>query len=138
MGHALWLRKEAARRGYAWRQQQRARPLSFVTSRVCASLWRCWRGLAVRAFWSRRFGGDASGSGNERDEHEYEWQGFRRGCWGLAVRSVLEDHETAVLELERVDSSIEDRISQLELQRARLWGAHQSCVGGHQGGGSTS
>ena len=25
VGHALWLRKEAARRGYAWRQQQRAR-----------------------------------------------------------------------------------------------------------------
>ena len=28
VGHALWLRKEAARRGYAWRQQQRARQLS--------------------------------------------------------------------------------------------------------------
>ena len=28
VSHALWLRKEAARRGYAWRQQQRARQLS--------------------------------------------------------------------------------------------------------------
>ena len=28
VGHALWLRKEAARRGYAWRQQQRAWQLS--------------------------------------------------------------------------------------------------------------
>ena len=32
----------------------------------------------------------------------------------VAVRSVLEDHETAVLELERVVSIIEDRISELE------------------------
>ena len=32
------------------------------------------------------------------------------------MRSVLEDHETAVLELERVVSSIEDRISELELK----------------------
>ena len=32
----------------------------------------------------------------------------------VAVRSVLEDHETAVLELERVVSSIEDRMSELE------------------------
>ena len=36
-----------------------------VASSVCASLCRCWRGLAVRAFWSRRLGGDASGTGNE-------------------------------------------------------------------------
>ena len=35
------------------------------------------------------------------------------GAW-VAVRSVLEDHETAVLEQERVVSSIEDRISELE------------------------
>ena len=32
----------------------------------------------------------------------------------VAVRSVLEDHETAILELERVVSSIEDRMSELE------------------------
>ena len=67
----------------------------------------------------------------------------------VAVRSVLEDHETAVLEQERVVSSIEDRISQLELKVSEVseklemrgrdfWGAHQSCVGRHQGGGSTS
>ena len=39
-----------------------------------------WRGLAVRAFWSGRLGG--SGAGNEREEDEYEWHRFWRGCWG--------------------------------------------------------
>ena len=38
----------------------------------------------------------------------------------MAVRSVLEDHETTVLELERVVSSIEDRISELEHKISRV------------------
>ena len=72
---------------------------SFFTSNVSASLWRCWRCLEVRAFWSRRLGGDASGTGNERDENQYEWQEFWRGAGAqVAVRSVLEDHETVILE----------------------------------------
>ena len=48
----------------------------FVTSSMRASWWKCWRGLAVRAFWSRRLGGVASGTGNEREEDECEWHGF--------------------------------------------------------------
>ena len=39
----------------------------------------------------------------------------------VAVRSVLEDHETAILELECVVSSIEDRISELEEKVSGVW-----------------
>ena len=122
VGHALWLRKEAARRGYAWRQQQRARQLSSLRTACVPPGGKCWRGLAVRAFWSRRLGGGASGAGNERGTRtSSSGTGSGEGAGArVAGRSVLEDHETAVLELERVVSSIEDCISELELQVSRV------------------
>ena len=102
MGHALWLRKEAARRGYAWRQQQRARQLSSLRAacvppggdvgealRYAPSgagvLVEALRELATRG---KRTSSSGTGSG--------KGAGAR-----VAVRSVLEDHETAILELER-------------------------------------
>ena len=57
----------------------------FVTSSMRASWWKCWRGLAVRAFL-----GCGEGAGAR-----------------VAVRSVLEDHETAILELERQVCEVE-------------------------------
>ena len=102
VGHALWLRKEAARRGYAWRQQQRARQLSSLRAacvppggdvgealRYAPSgagvLVEALRELATRG---KRTSPSGTGSG--------KGAGAR-----VAVRSVLEDHETAILELER-------------------------------------
>ena len=71
----------------------------------------CGTRLLEQASWWRRFG-------------SWQREGTARvlvvrvsgeGAGGrVAVRSVLEDHETAVLELERVVSSIEDRISECE------------------------
>ena len=102
VGHALWLRKEAARRGYAWRQQQRARQLSSLRAacvppggnvgealRYAPSgagvLVEALRELATRGTRTTTCGtGSGKGAGAR-----------------VAVRSVLEDHETAILELER-------------------------------------
>ena len=42
----------------------------------------------MRAFWSRRLGGGASGAGDEREEDEYEWYGFWKGCWGQGACEV--------------------------------------------------
>ena len=108
VGHALWLRKEAARRGYAWRQQQRARQLSSLRAacvppggnvgealRYAPSgagvLVESLRELATRG---KRTSTGGTGSG--------EGAGAR-----VAMRSVLEDHETAVLELERQVCEVE-------------------------------
>ena len=108
MGHVLWLRKEAARRGYAWRQQQRARQLSSLRAacvppggnvgealRYAPSgagvLVEALRELATRG---KRTSTSGTGSG--------EGAGAR-----VAVRSVLEDHETAILELERQVCEVE-------------------------------
>ena len=102
VGHGLWLRKEAARRGYAWRRQQRARQLSSLRAacvppggnvgealRYAPSgagvLVEALRELATRG---KRTSTSGTGSG--------EGAGAR-----VAVRSVLEDHETAILESER-------------------------------------
>ena len=76
---AQWLRKDAARRGYAWRQQRRAQQL-------CSLRAACLppggvvgeEGLAACASGSRRLGGSSRGIGDEREEYEYEWQKF----WG--------------------------------------------------------
>ena len=115
VGHALWLRKEAARRGYAWRQQQCARQLSSLRAACVPPGGHVGEALryapsgagvlveALRELATRGKRTSASGKGSG------EVAGAR-----VAVRSVLEDHETAVLELERVVSSIEDRISELE------------------------
>ena len=67
-GHALWLRKKAARRGYAWRRQQRARQLS--SSRAACVPPHGTRLQEQASRWN------ASGAGNEREEDECEWQGF--------------------------------------------------------------
>ena len=115
VGHALWLRKEAALRGYAWRRQQRALQLSSLRA-ACVpprgDVGEALRyapsgaGVLVETLWELATRGkrtSASGKGSG------EGAGAR-----VAVRSVLEDHETAVLELERVVPSIEDRISELK------------------------
>ena len=111
-----WLRKEAARQGYAWRQRRRAQQLCSLRA-ACLPPGGVVGGEALRlappgagvlvetlcelATRGKRTSTSGTGSG--------EGAGAR-----VAVRSVLEDHETAVLELERVVSSIEDRISELE------------------------
>ena len=104
-----WLRKEAARQEYAWRQRRRTAAL-LVTCSVRASWWCCWwLGLAPLGWW-RRFGNwQREGRGRVRVARVLESFGAR-----VAVRSVLEDHETAFLELECVVLSIENRISELE------------------------
>ena len=102
VGHALWLRKEAARRGYAWRQQQRARQLSSLRA-ACVlpggndgeALRHAPSGAgvlveALRELATRGKSTSTSGTGSGKGA------GAR-----VAVRSVLEDHETAILELER-------------------------------------
>ena len=101
-GHALWLRKEAARRGYAWRQQQRARQLSSLRA-ACVPLVemlarRCGTRFLEQASWWRRFGSwQREGRGTSTSG-----TGSGKGAGArVAVRSVLEDHETAILELER-------------------------------------
>ena len=121
MGHALWLRKEAARRGYAWRQQQRARQLSSLRAacvppggnvgealRYAPSgagvLVEALRELATRGKRTRTSG---TGSG--------EGAGAR-----VAVRSLLEDHEMAILELEREVECLVKYVDLLEKLAAQL------------------
>ena len=116
VGHALWLRKEAARRGYAWRQQQRARQLSSLRAacvppggnvgealRYAPSgagvLVEALRELATRG---KRTSTSGTGSG--------QGAGAR-----VAVRSVLEDHETAILELERQVCVVEGLANDVDL-----------------------
>ena len=71
--------------------------------------------LMVRAFWSRRLGGTLREWAMRGKRTSASGKGSGEGAGArVAVRSVLEDHETAVLELERVVSIIEDRIGELE------------------------
>ena len=102
VGHALWLRKEAARRGCAWRQQQRARQLSSLRAACVPPSGNVGEALryapsgagvlveALRELATRGKRTSTSGTGSGKGA------GAR-----VAVRSVLEDHETAILELER-------------------------------------
>ena len=80
---SLWLREEAARQGHAWRQRRHAQQLCSLRA-ACVPPGGVVGGeaLAACATWGRRLGGDASGTGNERDEYESEWQKFWRKCWG--------------------------------------------------------
>ena len=102
VGHALWLRKEAARRGYAWRQQKRAQLLSSLRAACVPPSGNVGEALryapsgagvlveALRELATRGTRTTTSG------------MGFGEGAGArVAVRSVLEDHETAILELER-------------------------------------
>ena len=112
VGHALWLRKEAARRGYAWRQQQRARQLSSLRAACVPPSGNVGEALryapsgagvlveALRELATRGTSPSGTGSG--------KGAGAR-----VAVRSVLEDHETAILELEQVEL-LEKRVRDVE------------------------
>ena len=116
VGHALWLRKEAARRGYAWRQQQRARQLSSLRTACVPPGGTVGEALryapsgagvlveALRELATRGKRTSASGTGSG------EGAGAR-----VAVRSVLEDHETAILELERQVCEVRCLVNHLDL-----------------------
>ena len=98
-----WLRKEAARQGYAWRQRRRAQQLCSLRA-ACLPPGGVVGGEALRLappgagvlvetlckLATRRKSASTSGTGSGKGA------GAR-----VAVRSVLEDHETAILELER-------------------------------------
>ena len=92
VGHALWLRKEAARRGYAWRQQHRARQLSSLRA-ACVPpgemLARpCGTRLLEQASWWRRFGSwRREGRGRVRVARVLE-----RVLATVAVRAVLDSY----------------------------------------------
>ena len=104
-----WLRKEAARQGYAWRQRRRAQQLCSLRA-ACLPPGGVVGGEALRlaphgagvlvetlrelATRGKRTSTSGTGSG--------EGAGAR-----VAVRSVLEDHETAILELERQVCEVE-------------------------------
>ena len=111
-----WLREEAARQGYAWRQRGRAQqlcslraacvPPNGVVGGEALRLAPLGAGVLVETLRELATRGKrTSTSGKSSGE------GFGAR---VAVRPVLEDHETAILELERVVWSIEDRISELE------------------------
>ena len=98
-----WLRKEAARQGYAWRQRRRAQQLCSLRA-ACLPPGGVDGGEALRLappgagvlvetlckLATRGKSASTSGTGSGKGA------GAR-----VAVRSVLEDHETAILELER-------------------------------------
>ena len=102
MGFAQWLRKEAARQGYAWRQRRRAQQLCSLRAASLPpggvveeeALRLAPPGACVLVEVPRELatrGTSPSGTGSGKGA------GAR-----VAVRSVLGDHETAILELERV------------------------------------
>ena len=112
-----WLRKEAARQGYAWRQRRRAQQLCSLCAACllpggvvggealrlappgAGVLVETLRELATRG---KRTSAIGTGSG--------EGAGAR-----VAVRSVLEDHETAILELERQVCEVECLVRAVDL-----------------------
>ena len=133
---SLWLRKEAARQGYAWRLRRRARQLCSLRT-ACVPPGGVVGGEALRLA--------PSGAGVLVEAlRELATRGTRTTTSGMgfgqcagarvAVRSVLEDHETAILELERQVELLEnlarvaqletrvEKMEQLEVQFVQLWG----------------
>ena len=120
-----WLRKETARQGYAWRQRRRAQKLCSLRA-ACVPPGGVVDGEALRlappgagvvvetlrdlATRGKRTSTSGKGSGE--------------GAWAkVGVSSVLEDHETAVLELERQVSEVEclvNHVKNLEQLLAQL------------------
>ena len=103
---SLWLREEAARQGYAWRQRRRAGlrtacvPLGGVGWAPPGAfvLVESLRELATRGTRTTTSGmGSGQGAGAR-----------------VAVRSVLEDHETAILEVERQVELLEKRVRDVD------------------------
>ena len=100
---SLWLRKEAARQGYAWRQRRRARQLCSLRT-ACVPPGDVVGGEALRLA--------PPGAGVLVETlRELATRGTRTTASGMgsgqgagarvAVRSVLEENETAILEVER-------------------------------------
>ena len=94
-----WLRKEAARQVYAWRQRRRAQQLCSLRAACLPPGGEALRlappgaGVLIKTLCklaTRGKSASTSGTGSGQGV------GTR-----VAVRSVLEDHETAILELER-------------------------------------
>ena len=112
-----WLRKEAARQGYAWRQRRRAQQLCSLRA-ACLPPGGVVGGEALRLappgagvlvetlckLATRGKSASTSGTGSGKGA------GAR-----VAVRSVLEDHETAILELERQVSVVEGLENDVDL-----------------------
>ena len=75
-----WLRKEAARQGYAWRQRRRAQQLCSLRA-ACVPPGGVLGGEALRLA-PPGVGVLVETLRELREEDEYEWQGVWRGCWG--------------------------------------------------------
>ena len=136
MGFAQCLRKEAARRRYAWRQQRRAQQLCMlrtacvppggVVGEEALRLAPPGAGVLVevlQALATREKSTSTSGKSS----------GVR-----VAVRSVLEDHETAILEVERHVELLIKRVRVFDTfavvvdtvqTRRNLWRSHRYSSG---------
>ena len=112
-----WLRKEAARQGYAWRQRRRAQELCSLRA-ACLPPGDVVGGEALRLA--------PPGAGVLVETlRELATRGKRTSTSGtvsgkgagarVAVRSVLEDHETAILELERQVCVVEGLVNDVDL-----------------------
>ena len=119
---AQWLRKEAARRGYAWRQQRRAQQLCLlraacvppgdVVGEEALRLALPGAGVLVEVLLKLPTRGKSTSTSGKSSG---DGAGAR-----VAVRFVLEDHETAILELGRAGGALGGEVRRT-LRPSRLW-----------------
>ena len=94
LGFAQWLRKEAARRGYAWWQQRRAQQLCLLRA-ACVPPGDAVGEEALRGAGVLLEVPQELATRGKSTSTSDKSSGDGAGAW-VVVRSVLEDHETAI------------------------------------------